>query len=153
MYVLNQCCQAAGVCFLAFFRSFPAQMYNCLTIEVIYRKQPSALQCRVFQKQRLRTIKQLDMSIPELREDGHSSNPNPSPENEKARDKNKGGRPKGRDYYCNHKVHIYLTDEEYDLLVAYIKSRSPYDHNVSRAGRQLLESALREWDKKGRKPR
>jgi hypothetical protein len=93
------------------------------------------------------------MSTPELPGDGQLSNPLPSPEKEKAPGKNKGGRPRGRDYYCNHKIHIYLIDEEYDLLMAYIKSRSPYDHNVSGAGRQLLESALREWEKKGRKPR
>jgi hypothetical protein len=93
------------------------------------------------------------MPTPELQQDGYLSNPNPSPEKENAPDKNKGGRPRGRDYYFNRKIHIYLTDEECDLLMAYIKSRSPYDHNVSSAGRQLLESALREWDKKGRKPR
>ena len=33
------------------------------------------------------------MSTPESPEDGHLSNPNPSPEKEKAPDKNKGGRP------------------------------------------------------------
>jgi len=91
------------------------------------------------------------MSIPELPEDGHSSNPNPSSEKEKAPDKNKGGRPRGRDYYCNHKIHIYLTDEEYDLLKAFITSRNPYNPNVSDAGRRLLDWALRQWDKKGRK--
>jgi hypothetical protein len=51
------------------------------------------------------------LSTPELPEDGHLSNPNPSAEKENAPDKNKGGRPRGRDYYCNHKVHIYLTDK------------------------------------------
>jgi hypothetical protein len=29
---------------------FPAQMYNCCTIEVINLKKPSALQCRAFHK-------------------------------------------------------------------------------------------------------
>jgi len=73
------------------------------------------------------------------------------PENEKTPAKNKGGRPKGRDYYCNHKVHIYLTDEEYDLLKSFVTSSNPYDHNISGAGRRLLDWALRQWDKKGRK--
>lgn len=91
------------------------------------------------------------MSAPELQAAGQLSNPIPSTEKEKAPDKNKGGRPRGRDYYCNKKIHIYLTDEEYDLLIAYIKSRSPYDHNVSGACRRLLDWALLQWDKKGRK--
>jgi hypothetical protein len=77
------------------------------------------------------------MPTPELQQDGCLSNPNPSPEKENAPDKNKGGRPRGRDYYCNRKIHIYLTDEEYDLLKAYMTSRSPYDHNISGAGRRL----------------
>jgi hypothetical protein len=91
------------------------------------------------------------MSTTELPEDGHLSIPNLSAEKENAPDKNKGSRPRGRDYYCNHKVHIYLTDEEYDLLKAFITSRNPYNHNVSDAGRRLLDWALRQWDKKGRK--
>jgi hypothetical protein len=44
-----------------------------------------------------------------------------------------------------------LTDEEYDLLKAFITSRNPYNHNVSGAGRRLLDWALAQWDKKGRK--
>jgi hypothetical protein len=91
------------------------------------------------------------MSTTELPEDGHLPNPNLSPEKEKAPDKNKGGRPRGREYYCNRKIHIYLTDEEYDLLRAYMTSRSPYDHNISGASRRLLGWALVQWDKKGRK--
>lgn len=91
------------------------------------------------------------MSTTELPEDGRLPNPNLSPEKEKAPDKNKGGRPRGRDYYCNHKVHIYLTDEEYDLLKAFITSRNPYNHSISDAGRRLLDWALRQWDNKGRK--
>ena len=91
------------------------------------------------------------MSTSELPEDEHLSKQNPSAEKEKATDKNKGGRPNGLDYYCNRKVHICLTDEEYDLFMAYIKSRSPHDHNVSGARRHLLHWALLQWDKKGRK--
>ncbi len=91
------------------------------------------------------------MSTPELQEDGHLPSPDLTPEKEKAPAKNKGGRPRGRDYYCNHKIHIYLTDEEYELLKAYMNSRSPYDHNISGAGRCLLDWALLQWEKKGRK--
>lgn len=61
------------------------------------------------------------------------------------------GAGRGRDYYCNHRVHIYLTDEEYDLLKAFITSRNPYNHSISDAGRRLLDWALRQWDNKGRK--
>jgi hypothetical protein len=91
------------------------------------------------------------MSTPKLPGDSDLSSLHLSPEKEKAPGKNKGGRLRGRDYYCNLKIHIYLTDDEYDLLMAYIKSRSPYDHIVSGAGRRLPDWALCQWDKKGRK--
>jgi hypothetical protein len=33
----------------------------------------------------------------------------------------------------------------------YCTSRNPYNHNISDAGRRILDWALRQWDKKGRK--
>jgi hypothetical protein len=82
--------------------------------------------------------------------DGAHSNPDAASEN--AQQKDKGGRPKGKGIYGNHRLNIYLCDEMHALFMAYVSSH-PWDHNISGVGRQLLESALQEWDKKGRKPR
>ncbi len=76
--------------------------------------------------------------------------PTELPENEKALQKNKGGRPKGRHLYGNHKLNIYLSDEDYDQFKAFY-SEAWGNNNASAAGRHLLLYALRIWQKKGRK--
>jgi hypothetical protein len=88
------------------------------------------------------------MSIPELDENGVKTNPDPDRPAGKVPQKNKGGRPKGRDCYCNHKVNIYLTDEEYGLFMAFV-SKGWHDQNASGAGRYLISTALKEWRQKG----
>lgn len=76
--------------------------------------------------------------------------PTELPENEKAPQKNKGGRPKGKTSYGNHKLNIYLSDEDFNNFKAFF-SEAWGDRNVSGAGRHLLLYALRVWEKKGRK--
>ena len=72
------------------------------------------------------------------------------PEDEKASQKNKGGRPKGRLPYGNHKLNIYLSDEDYDHFKAFC-SEAWNERNASGAGRHLILYALGVWEKKGRK--
>lgn len=63
---------------------------------------------------------------------------------------NKGGRPIGGPGYTRHRLNIYLSDEEYKLFMDFVMV-SWYDQNASGAGRYLLDTALQEWQKQGRK--
>ncbi len=64
-------------------------------------------------------------------------------------EKNKGGRPKKIRYY-NHKLTLYLSDEEYSQLEDFLRV-GWYDFNHSAAGRFLLLHSLQQWIKKGKK--
>jgi hypothetical protein len=97
-------------------------------------------------------IKDQEMSTTVLPENEDSAQSNQDSAGEIALNKNKGGWPKGKDIYGNRRLNIYLSDEMYALFMAYVSSHR-WDHNISGVGRQVLESALLEWDKKGRKPR
>jgi len=59
------------------------------------------------------------------------------PENENASQKNKVGRPKGRPPYGNHKLNIYLSDEDYDHFKTFC-SEAWNERNASAAGRHLI---------------
>lgn len=64
--------------------------------------------------------------------------------------KNRGGRPKGKPIYFNHKLTLYLSEDEYRRFMEF-SEKGWCDYNFSRSARFLLLHTLEDWERKGKK--